>query len=162
MSPSSEPILQPNLMEKHALPSEIQLHQKSHILEIRFDDGARFLLPTEYLRVYSPSAEVRGHTPDQAKLQLGKEGVNITDLRQIGNYALKIFFDDGHNSGLYDWQYLYRLGRAWQPLWQDYLRRLQDAGQSRSGTDPFEMLNARGERPAELPGHQADVSAGSI
>ena len=143
-------------------PTGINLHSRSRQLALEYGSGQSYSLSCEYLRVYSPSAEVRGHTPDQAKLQLGKEGVNITDLRQIGNYALKIFFDDGHNSGLYDWQYLYRLGRAWQPLWQDYLRRLQDAGQSRSGTDPFEMLNARGERPAELPGHQADVSAGSI
>ncbi len=141
-------------MEKHALPSEIQLHQKSRILEIGFNDGARFHLPCEYLRVYSPSAEVRGHTPDQAKLQLGKEGVNITDLQQIGTYALKIFFDDGHNSGLYDWQYLYKLGRAWQPLWQDYLRRLKDAGQGRTAADPFEVLKERGEDPAELPAAQ--------
>lgn len=149
-------------MEKRALPSEIQLHQKSRILEISFDDGARFRLPCEYLRVYSPSAEVRGHTPDQAKLQLGKEGVNITDLRQIGNYALKIFFDDGHNSGLYDWQYLYRLGRAWQPLWRDYLRRLQDAGQSRSGADPFEVLDTLGQRPSELPADQVDTPLGLV
>lgn len=149
-------------MEKHALPAEIQLHQKSRILEISFDDGARFRLPCEYLRVYSPSAEVRGHTPDQAKLQLSKEGVGITDLRQIGSYALKIFFDDGHNSGLYDWQYLYKLGRAWQPLWQDYLRRLQDAGKSRCGADPFEVLATQGRRPAELPADSGDTSRGHV
>ena len=142
-------------MEKHALPTEIQLHRKSRVLEILFDDSARFRLPCEYLRVYSPSAEVRGHTPDQAKLQVGKEAVAITDLKQIGSYAVKIYFDDGHNSGLYDWQYLYKLGRAWQPLWQDYLRRLMDAGQSRSGADPFEVLQQRGEMPAELPASNA-------
>ena len=142
-------------MDKHPLPTEINLHQRSRILEIAYDDGARFKLPCEYLRVYSPSAEVRGHTPDQAKLQIGKENVNISDLQQIGSYAVKIVFDDGHKSGLYDWQYLYKLGRAWQPLWLDYLDRLKDAGRSRGGEDPFEALKARGERPSELPAAHA-------
>ena len=138
-------------MEKNPLPTEINLHQKSRVLEIAYDDGARFLLPCEYLRVYSPSAEVRGHTPDQAKLQIGKEHVNISDLQQIGSYAVKIVFDDGHKSGLYDWQYLYKLGRGWQPLWLDYLDRLKAAGRKRNGLDPFEELRARGEEPSRLP-----------
>ncbi|KAA6185982.1 DUF971 domain-containing protein [Thiohalocapsa marina] len=138
-------------MEPHPLPTEIRLHQQSHILEIAFDDGARFKLPSEYLRVYSPSAEVRGHTPDEARLQVGKEHVNIRDLQQIGSYAVKIIFDDGHRSGLYDWGYLYKLGRAWQPLWLDYLDRLRDAGRSRSAPDPFDALQARGEQPSRLP-----------
>ncbi|MCG6896975.1 MAG: DUF971 domain-containing protein [Thiocapsa sp.] len=138
-------------MEPRALPIEINLHQQSRILEIAFDDGARFRLPCEYLRVYSPSAEVRGHSPATAKLQVKKESVTITDLQQVGNYALKIFFDDGHNSGLYDWQYLYKLGRAWQPLWLDYLDRLKGAGYARGGPDPFEALKSRGELPSELP-----------
>lgn len=137
--------------EKHARPTDIQLHQKSRVLEITFDDGARFLLPCEYLRVLSPSAEVRGHSPSTAKLQVGKEDVGITGLRPIGNYAVKIFFDDGHNSGLYDWQYLYKLGRAWQPLWFDYLERLTGAGHVRKGPDPFEVLKSSGEEPARLP-----------
>jgi DUF971 family protein len=138
-------------MDKHPLPTEINLHQKSRVLEIAYDDGARFRLPCEYLRVYSPSAEVRGHTPDQAKLQVGKEDVNITDLQQIGSYAVKIVFDDGHRSGLYDWQYLYKLGRGWQPLWLDYLSRLSDVGRKRTAPDPFEGLRERGEVPSELP-----------
>lgn len=138
-------------MEQHPLPTEINLHQKSRILEIAYDDGARFRLPCEYLRVFSPSAEVRGHTPDQAKLQVGKEDVNITDLQQIGSYAVKIVFDDGHRSGLYDWQYLYKLGRGWQPLWLDYLSRLNDVGRKRTAADPFEVLRERGEAPSELP-----------
>lgn len=138
-------------MSHHAVPIEIQLHQRSRVLEILFDDGARFCLPCEYLRVYSPSAEVRGHSPDQARLQIGKEHVNIIDLRQIGTYAVKICFDDGHDSGLYDWGYLYKLGRAWQPLWQNYLARLRDAGHSRSGPDPFDAIIAEGGSPAELP-----------
>lgn len=140
------------MTEKHALPTDIQLHQKSRVLEIAFDDGARFLLPCEYLRVFSPSAEVRGHSPSTAKLQVGKEHVGITDLQPIGNYAVKIFFDDGHKSGLYDWQYLYKLGRAWQPLWFDYLERLASAGQARTEPDPFEVIKSGGEEPARLPG----------
>lgn len=138
-------------METRHLPTELNLHQKSRVLEIAFEDGARFRLPCEYLRVYSPSAEVRGHTPDEARLQVGKERVSITDLQQVGNYAVKIFFDDGHKSGLYDWQYLYKLGRAWQPLWLDYLKRLSDAGVTRNGPDPFDELRVRGEAPSELP-----------
>lgn len=138
-------------MEPRAIPTEINLHQKSRILEIAFDDGARFRLPCEYLRVYSPSAEVRGHSPDTAKLQVKKEEVNITDLQQVGTYAVKIFFDDGHKSGLYDWQYLYKLGRAWQPLWFDYLEKIKAVGYVRTAPDPFEALKARGEAPSELP-----------
>ncbi|MBK1723863.1 gamma-butyrobetaine hydroxylase-like domain-containing protein [Thiocystis violacea] len=145
-------------MEQHPNPTEIQLHQKSRVLELSFDDGARFRLPCEYLRVYSPSAEVRGHSPATAKLQVDKEGVGITDLKQIGHYALKIFFDDGHNSGLYDWPYLYKLGRAWQPLWLDYLRQLRDAGRQRQGPDPFEVMKADGLTPSAIPGAAPVVS----
>lgn len=138
-------------MDKHPLPTELRLHKASRILEISFADGARFRLPCEYLRVYSPSAEVRGHAPDEAKLQTGKEDVEITDLQQVGSYAVKIFFDDGHNSGLYDWRYLYKLGRAWQPLWFDYLDRLKAAEKTRQGPDPFTELQARGQAASELP-----------
>lgn len=140
-----------NQMESRPLPTDIQLHQKSRVLEIVYDDGARFLLPCEYLRVSSPSAEVRGHSPDEAVVQVGKEQVNITHLEQIGSYAVKIYFDDGHKSGLFDWQYLYKLGRAWQPLWFDYLGRLRAAGRERDAPDPFEVLKARGQQPAVLP-----------
>jgi len=138
-------------MDNQPLPTELQLHQQSRILEISYEDGARFRLPCEYLRVYSPSAEVRGHSPGEAKLQVGKEGVNIADLQQVGSYAVKIFFDDGHSSGLYDWRYLYKLGRAWQPLWFDYLDRLKAAGRERSGPDPFAELEARRQAASELP-----------
>lgn len=138
-------------MESRIRPTEINLHQRSRILEIAFDDGARFRLPCEYLRVYSPSAEVRGHSPHTAKLQVKKEAVNITDLQPVGNYAVKIFFDDGHKSGLYDWQYLYKLGRAWQPLWFDYLERIKAAGYVRTASDPFDVMKALGEAPSELP-----------
>jgi DUF971 family protein len=138
-------------MDNQHLPTEIRLHKKSRYLEITFADGAHFRLPCEYLRVYSPSAEVRGHAPGEARLQVGKEGVNIEDLQQVGNYALKIFFDDGHDSGLYDWHYLYKLGRAWQPLWLDYLDRLKAAGNERVGPDPFAQLRAQGDVPPALP-----------
>lgn len=138
-------------MAQHPLPTEILLHRQSRVLELDFDDGARFLLPCEYLRVYSPSAEVRGHSPATAKLQVDKESVSITDIQQIGTYAIKLVFDDGHDSGLFDWPYLYRLGRAWQPLWLDYLERLTSAGQSRRGPDPFEAIKTQGESPSRLP-----------
>ncbi|XLM22447.1 DUF971 domain-containing protein [Chromobacterium piscinae] len=110
---------------------EIQLHQISKVLEIAFDDGARFELPCEYLRVYSPSAEVRGHGVGQEKLQTGKLHVGITALEPMGHYALKITFDDGHDSGLYSWSYLYELGAKRDQYWQQYLDKLAAAGASR-------------------------------
>ena len=123
-------------------PTELRLHQKSRVLEIGFEDGARFLLPYEYLRVYSPSAEVRGHTPGTWKLQLGKENVGITDIKPVGSYAVKIFFDDGHHTGLYDWGYLHNLGRKRTQLWELYLERLAQAGEKREGPDPFAGLGS--------------------
>ena len=112
-------------------PSEITLHQKSKTLEIVFNDGARFSLPFEFLRVYSPSAEVRGHGPGQEVLQVGKCDVMITDVTPVGSYAIKIEFDDGHDTGLYSWEYLYNLGKHQDSLWQDYLKLLEAAGKSR-------------------------------
>lgn len=113
------------------LPLEICLHQQSRVLELAFDDGSRFKLPCEYLRVYSPSAEVRGHGQDQAVLQTGKINVNIVAIEPVGQYAIKLVFDDGHNSGLYTWAWLHELGSHYQQHWQDYLNRLQAAGASR-------------------------------
>ncbi len=113
------------------LPVEITLHSKSHMLEIAFDDGARFELSCEYLRVYSPSAEVIGHHNKTPTLQLGKESVNIADIQQVGTYAIKIFFDDKHKSGLYTWHYLYDLGLHQEEYWADYLQRLKEAGHIR-------------------------------
>ena len=112
-------------------PTDIVVHQKSHSLEIAFDDGARFDLPCELLRVYSPSAEVRGHWGQYAKLQVDKQDVNITEIKPIGAYAIKIFFDDGHNSGLYDWGFLYDMGRKKSIMWNDYLQKLTEAGHTR-------------------------------
>lgn len=113
------------------VPTDIRLHQKSRFLEISFEDGSTFKLPCEFLRVYSPSAEVRGHGPGQEVLQLDKEGVNIIAIEPVGQYAVKLYFDDGHNTGLYDWGLLYRYGQHQDEMWQDYLERLKAAGHER-------------------------------
>lgn len=113
------------------LPTEIKLHQKSHLLEISFADGKTFQLPFEYLRVYSPSAEVRGHAPGEEILQVGKRAVEITKIEPVGNYAVQLVFSDGHDSGLYSWDYLYDLGVSQDARWQHYLERLAAAGASR-------------------------------
>ena len=113
------------------LPTEIRLHRKSRVLEIAFDDGQRFELPFEFLRVHSPSAEVRGHGPGQETLQQGKREVDILTLEPVGHYAVKPGFSDGHDSGLYSWDYLYMLGNNRDRLWQAYLDRLQNEGGSR-------------------------------
>lgn len=112
-------------------PTDIRLHQKSRLLELQFDDGFECSLSCEYLRVHSPSAEVQGHGPGQEVLQHGKQDVGITALTPSGNYALKIHFDDGHDSGLFTWDYLYSLGRNQERNWQHYLERLTAAGKSR-------------------------------
>ena len=114
-----------------AYPTEIKLHQQSHLLEIAFNDGASYQLPYEFLRVHSPSAEVVGHGRGQEVLQLGKKNVGVHELSPVGSYALKIKFDDGHDSGLYTWEYLHDLGEHQSELWQDYLARLAVAGGSR-------------------------------
>jgi DUF971 family protein len=114
-----------------ARPTEIKLHQKSRLLEIHFDDGAQYKLPCEYLRVYSPSAEVRGHGPGQEVLQVGKEAVNITAIEPVGTYAVALHFDDGHNTGIYSWEYLYALGAEQDENWKRYLDRLEAAGHKR-------------------------------
>ncbi len=113
------------------IPTEITLHTASRVLEIAFDDGQSFRLPFEFLRVYSPSAQVRGHGPGQATLQVGKREVTITQLHAVGHYAVQPVFSDGHNSGLYSWAYLYDLGLRQAQLWADYLRALEAAGASR-------------------------------
>jgi len=112
-------------------PTEIKLHQTSRVLDIAFEDGARFALPCEYLRVFSPSAEVRGHSPGAGTLVTGKEQVNITAIEPVGNYAVKLVFDDGHATGLYSWNIFYDLGVNQETNWQDYLRRLAEVGYQR-------------------------------
>ncbi len=120
-----------------AHPTEIKLHQQSRMLEITFDDDMSYQLPYEFLRVYSPSAEVRGHGIGQETLQIGKKEVGVCEVLPVGNYAAKIVFDDGHDSGLYTWQYLYNLGRHQTELWQDYLEKLAAAGKNREpGSEP--------------------------
>jgi len=118
-------------MNNTPLPTEITLHQQSRTLEIAFDEGSRYKLPAEFLRVYSPSAEVRGHGPGQQVLQAGKQNVGISAIEPVGQYAIKITFDDGHDSGLYTWEYLRQLGQDQDALWHDYLSKLEAAGRSR-------------------------------
>ncbi len=116
-------------------PTEINLHQKSRLLEITFDDGEHFELTCEYLRVYSPSAEVRGHAPGDEVLQVGKADVNIEKIDPVGTYAVVLRFDDGHDTGIYSWDWLYHIGKNHDKLWQTYLEKLEKAGQKRAPTD---------------------------
>ncbi len=119
------------------LPTGLTVHSKSKVLEIAFDDGQVFSLPFEMLRVFSPSAEVRGHGQGNEILQVGKRDVDITSLEPVGHYAVQPTFSDGHNTGLFSWEYLYKLGAEKEKLWNDYLQRLQTAGFSEdSGRDP--------------------------
>jgi len=115
-------------------PTKIVLHQQSRNLEIAFDDGRMFNLSCEYLRVFSPSAEVRGHGPGQEVLQIGKENVNISAVESVGAYAVKLIFDDGHDSGIYSWETLYELGSQQEAYWQAYLEELEKAGYERQPT----------------------------
>ena len=112
-------------------PESLTVHGTSRVLEIRFTDGASFSIPFELMRIYSPSAEVRGHGPGQEVLQPGKRQVDILELEPVGNYAVKPSFSDGHDTGLYTWEYLYFLGQQQTQLWADYERRLQEAGVDR-------------------------------
>lgn len=112
-------------------PTDILLHQQSRRLEIAFSDGKRFDFTFEFLRVHSPSAEVRGHGPGQEVLQTGKRGVEITALEPVGNYALQPTFSDGHSTGIYSWDYLHEIGERRDALWSEYLGRLAAAGASR-------------------------------
>lgn len=113
------------------LPTEIKLHQMSRMLELTFNDGKNFQLSCEFLRVYSPSAEVRGHGPGQETLQVGKKNVDIKAIEAVGNYAVLLAFSDGHNTGIYSWDILYDYGVKQAEMWQDYLQRLEKAGASR-------------------------------
>jgi DUF971 family protein len=112
-------------------PVSINLHRKSKVLEIEYDDGSHFEFTCEFLRVYSPSADVRGHGPGQGVLQAGKENVSINQIEPVGNYAIKLVFDDGHQTGIYSWSYLYDLGQNREQYWQNYLTALRDAGHAR-------------------------------
>lgn len=111
--------------------TEIKLHRQSRVLQISFADGKTFQIPCEFLRVYSPSAEVRGHSPGQEVLQTGKKDVNINHIEPVGNYAIQLNFSDGHNTGLYSWDLLYDYGLHQEEMWQHYLQRMEQAGASR-------------------------------
>jgi DUF971 family protein len=113
------------------VPTGITLHQRSRLLEIAFDDGKVFRLPYELLRVYSPSAEVRGHGPGQEVLQTGKKDVEIRALDPVGSYAVQPAFSDGHSTGIYSWEYLYHLGENQERMWKEYLEKLKAANASR-------------------------------
>lgn len=117
-------------MSRHR-PTEIKLVRKTRTLHVAFPDGTDFELPCEYLRVFSPSAEVQGHSPDEATLQVGKESVMIIAIEPVGNYAVQLNFDDGHTSGIYAWDTLYELGRNQQDNWAKYLEDLKAAGHAR-------------------------------
>ena len=123
-------------------PTEILLHQKSRVLEIAFSDGKRFRLPCEFLRVYSPSAEVRGHGPGQEVLQVGKKDVGINELEPVGAYAVRPVFSDGHDTGIYSWDYFYTLGINQDEMWRRYLERIDEAGASRE-REPRRSRNGR-------------------
>jgi DUF971 family protein len=112
-------------------PTEIKLHQASRILEIAYADGRSYRLPCEFLRVFSPSAEVRGHGPGQEVLQVGKKDVNIAKIEPVGNYAVQLTFSDGHDTGIYSWDLLYEYGARQDEMWRNYLKRMDEAGASR-------------------------------
>lgn len=117
-------------------PTSLTVHAQSRVLEVSFSDGAQFRLPFELLRVYSPSADVQGHGPGQEVLQTGMRNVELTSLEPVGNYAVQPTFSDGHDTGIYSWDYLYFLGAQQEQLWADYDRRLREAGVDRDAPMP--------------------------
>ena len=126
-------------------PTDITMHTRSRTLDIAFDDGQQFALPFEFLRVYSPSAEVRGHGVGNATLQTGKRDVLIERIEPVGHYALQLYFSDGHDSGLYSWDYLYDIGSRQEALWQTYLQNLEQAGHGREAGRDLPMVAAQGK-----------------
>jgi DUF971 family protein len=132
-------------------PTDITVHASSRVLEITFDDGRSFKLPFEFLRVFSPSAEVRGHGPGQETLQVGKREVTISSLEPVGHYAVQPMFSDGHSTGIYSWEYLYALGLEQDRLWADYLAKLEQAGLSRDPADPRNIAHMAPEMRSQGP-----------
>lgn len=118
----------------HPIAVKFVLHTDPRTLEVVFDNGDKFMLSWEYLRVYSPSAEVRSRVRQQQKLVANKQSVVVTDIKPVGNYAIKLLFDDGHNTGIYDWAYLYELGSNYETYWQEYLGRLRTSNQTSDET----------------------------
>ena len=125
-------------------PQDLTVHSKSRVLEVSFSDGKTFRLPFELMRIYSPSAEVQGHGPGQEVLQTGKRNVELADLESVGNYAVKPVFSDGHDSGIFSWDYLYFLGSQQEQLWADYEARLKAAGVDRDAPMPEKAGHACG------------------
>jgi DUF971 family protein len=115
-------------------PTAVTVHQQSRVLEVGFEDGKTFRIPFELMRIYSPSAEVQGHGPGQEVLQTGKRDVTIVGIEPVGHYAIQPTFSDGHDTGIFSWQYLYRLGAQQDELWKAYLERLAEAGLDRDAT----------------------------
>ncbi|KAF1042463.1 MAG: hypothetical protein GAK35_02714 [Herbaspirillum frisingense] len=134
------------------VPVSFKVRKVSRVVEVEFDDGAMFALPFELMRVYSPSAEVRGHGPGQEVLQTGKRNVEINGIEPVGNYGVKPLFSDGHASGIFTWDYLYQLGRDQAAMWETYLQKLEAAGFTREGGRDQEM-NAHGEGSGHACGH---------
>jgi DUF971 family protein len=129
--PSAPPAAVPAAPAAAPVPTDLVLHQTSNRLEVTFSDGRSFSLPTEFLRVHSPSAEVRGHGPGEGTLQVGKRGVTITDIDPVGTYAVKLVFSDGHDTGIFSWALLYDYGLNQDTMWARYLQRLDAAKGSR-------------------------------
>jgi DUF971 family protein len=134
-------------------PTNLTVRQQSRLLEIAFDDGANFAIPFELMRVYSPSAEVKGHGPGQETLQVGKRDVGISGVEPIGNYGVKPLFTDGHDTGIFTWDYLYKLGSEHAALWADYVRRLQAAGFDEAAGRAAGAVLPGGSAPAHGCGH---------
>ena len=135
----------PGLDSNTPVPTEIKLHQTSRLMELTFADGKVYRLPYEFLRVYSPSAEVRGHGPGQETLQVGKRDVTIAEVEAVGHYAIRPKFSDGHDTGIYSWDSLYELATRHEPMWRQYLARLEAAGASRDpGSQPPPAAGQRG------------------
>lgn len=145
----------PPTLPATTVPTAIRLRKKSGLLELQYADSQKVALPAELLRVYSPSAEVKGHGQGQQTLQTGKRQVQMTGIEAVGNYAIKLSFDDGHDSGIYGWDYLYDLGQRQQALWQDYLDRLKDAGASRDPL-PAQTQVIKIIDPARNSGHTGE------
>ncbi|HEV2611579.1 MAG TPA: DUF971 domain-containing protein [Noviherbaspirillum sp.] len=135
---------QPKKAAQAPNPTALTVHKQSRLLEVAFDDGSSFSLPFEFLRVYSPSAEVRGHGAGQEVLQTGKRNVQLDALEPVGNYAVQPHFSDGHDTGIYAWDYLYWLGANQSELWEDYLQRLEAAGHTRETGRDTDMTPPQG------------------
>ena len=125
-------------------PTALTVHQASRVLEVAFDDGREFRIPFELMRVYSPSAEVQGHGPGQEVLQTGKREVGIVEIQAVGLYAVQPRFSDGHDSGIFSWDYLYRLGAEADTLWQRYEQRLREAGVERDAPMAAKAAHSHG------------------